>query len=436
MNTRIKISLLAIALAFIGQLSFAQNVASINTARAENTSSKRSIVQIPLADCSRIDTCEEKRYAIVLKDSKYGIYDLQKHESVTNIEYDYLAFSHRHVADDYLEIFYFYAEKGIEQGVVGVHGENNQTLGVWHDNPEYVGNLDECTTIDRAITKKCLSLLQKGLKNLDGPDGQIAVIDAKTGRLKTWVSLEKKGNNFVEAKLLKQAFSARSMALLGASGMLADIGGSLNDSIDVCGGVYDTGGGLTVRDQNWRSGDHGVMTVREALTKKSNVAIYKIMQVGMGNDKASAMWRNMMYNDKNTNAMNIAASLGSIYLDNGCVYPTLKGDSVEVVVSDETSPLGRQYMRDVLRGLNVADGIQAEFAPKGIEIAGVYGDWNKGYLGAENTLAETSFAGFFPVNNPLYSICVFVHGTGKPEHGAKELATSVVNELVAWLIKR
>lgn len=50
--------------------------------------------------------------------------------------------------------FYFYAEKGIEQGIIGVYGNNNQTLGIWHDNPEYVGNLDECTTIDTAISKK------------------------------------------------------------------------------------------------------------------------------------------------------------------------------------------------------------------------------------------------------------------------------------------
>lgn len=75
--------------------------------------------------------------------------------------------------------FYFYAEKGIEQGIIGVYGNNNQTLGIWHDNPEYVGNLDECTTIDTAISKKCKSLLQKGMKTLDGTYGQIAVIDAQ-----------------------------------------------------------------------------------------------------------------------------------------------------------------------------------------------------------------------------------------------------------------
>lgn len=132
-----------------------------------------------------------------------SVEEITKHENVTNIEYDDLSFSRRHIADDNTEIFYFYAEKGIEQGIIGVYGNNNQTLGIWHDNPEYVGNLDECTTIDTAISKKCKSLLQKGMKTLDGTYGQIAVIDAQNGRLKAWVALEKKDNGFSDAKLLK-----------------------------------------------------------------------------------------------------------------------------------------------------------------------------------------------------------------------------------------
>lgn len=132
-----------------------------------------------------------------------SVEEITKHENVTNIEYDDLSFSRRHIADDNTEIFYFYAEKGIGQGIIGVYGNNNQTLGIWHDNPEYVGNLDECTTIDTAISKKCKSLLQKGMKTLDGTYGQIAVIDAQNGRLKAWVALEKKDNGFSDAKLLK-----------------------------------------------------------------------------------------------------------------------------------------------------------------------------------------------------------------------------------------
>lgn len=168
------------------------------------------IHQEQLHEGDRIFLCSDEVYksmspqllqeTLIKEDS---VEEITKHENVTNIEYDDLSFSRRHIADDNTEIFYFYAEKGIEQGIIGVYGNNNQTLGIWHDNPEYVGNLDECTTIDTAISKKCKSLLQKGMKTLDGTYGQIAVIDAQNGRLKAWVALEKKDNGFSDAKLLR-----------------------------------------------------------------------------------------------------------------------------------------------------------------------------------------------------------------------------------------
>ena len=427
---------LVIALAFIGLPSVAQNAAIADAIDSDSTfSPKNHITQIPLENCYRIDTCEEKRFAIVLKDAKCGIYDLQRHENVTNIEYDVLSFSRRQIAEDNTEIFYFYAEKGIEQGIIGVYGNNNQTLGIWHDNPEFVGSLDECTTIDAAISKKCKRLLQKGMKALDGTYGQIAVIDAQNGRLKAWVALEKKDNDFSDAKLLRNVFSPRCITTIGTAAVLADIDANLEDSIDAGNGAYDTEDGLKIRDHNWRTGGYGKMTVRDALVKKSNVAMYKMTQVAMGNERAHDVWQEMMDHPHSTNAMEIAASTWSINHEDASVYPTLKGDSVEVAPHNTTTPKERQYIKEVLVGLNKAGGIQADYAPQTIELAGVYGNWGKDYYTEDNTLTETSFVGFFPAPNPRYSICVFIHRPDEPSHSPKDLATSVVNELVTWLMK-
>lgn len=427
---------LAIALAFTGLPSVAQNEAISDAIDSDSTfSPKNHITQIPLENCYRIDTCEEKRFAIVLKDAKCGIYDLQRHENVTNIEYDVLSFSRRQIAEDNTEIFYFYAEKGIEQGIIGVYGNNNQTLGIWHDNPEYVGNLDECTTINTAISKKCKSLLQKGMKTLDGTYGQIAVIDAQNGRLKAWVALEKKDNGFSDAKLLRNVFSPRSITTIGTAAVLADIDANLEDSIDAGNGVYDTEDGLKIRDHNWHTGGYGKMTVRDALVKKSNVAMYKMTQVAMGNERAHDVWQKMMEHPHSTNAMEIAASTWSINHEDASVYPTLKGDSVEVAPHNTTTPKERQYIKEVLVGLNKADGIQVDYAPRGIELAGVYGNWGKDYYTEDCNLTETSFVGFFPAQNPRYSICVFIHRPTEPAHSPKDLATSVVNKLISWLMK-
>lgn len=281
-------------------------------------------------------------------------------------------------------------------------------------DPEYVGDLSECTTIESEITKKCSELLEKGLQELNGTDGQIAVIDAKNGRLKAWVALEKKDNGFAETRLLKKAYSPRTMTLSGVLPMLADINASLEDTIDVS----------------------GKMTIREALVNKSNVAMYKIIQTAMGDDGADRFWQKMTNDNKATNAMEMAALLASVYKGNSFICPTLKGDSVDVEIDeDRIKPLGRQYMHEILLGLNQMGGIQSSYAPKDVELAGIYGNEDLEPNDGETNLAETSFAGLFPAKEPRYSICVFIHRPIEPTHSPKDLATSIVNELISWLMK-
>ena len=195
-NKYFKLGLITIFLAFFGQLSFAQEVIVADTIDAEEAFGKKPITQVPLELCEQIDTCSIAKFAVVSKGGKQGIYDLEKHENVTEIDLDVAGFSRRYVSEDGIEVFYFYVEKGIERGTIGVVGENNQTVGVWMDNPEYVAKLDECTTIDSVMTQKCQDVLSEGLKMLNGTYGQIAVIDAQTGRLKSWVALEKDRDDY------------------------------------------------------------------------------------------------------------------------------------------------------------------------------------------------------------------------------------------------
>ena len=368
---KIKIGILTIVLGGSGIPTFAQDVATADTIGAEETVSKKHITQVPLEQCEQIDTCSITKFAIVTKDGKQGIYDLEKHENVTEIDFDVAGFSRRYVSEDGIEVFYFYVEKGIERGIIGVTGENNQTVGIWHDNPNYVATLDECTTIDSMMTQKCQDVLSKGLKMLNGTYGQIAVIDAQTGRLNSWVALEKDSDEYSEGKLLKQACSPHILTLVGITPMLADIEGSLNEKMDLCGGIYNIGDSISIRDHNWRSGGYGVMTCRQALTHKSNI-----------------------------------------------------------------TPLGRKYLQEVLIGLNKGDGIQASYAPKKVDIAGIYGNYQGKEVGnGECEQAEMSFVGVLPVNKPRYAMAIFINRPNTPIHDSKDFANGIVNELVEWLSK-
>ena len=84
-NQYIKLGLLSIVLALFGQLSLVQVKAAVDTLGADEALDKKHVTQVPLEQCNRIDTCSVTRFAIVSKDGKLGIYDLEKHENVTEI---------------------------------------------------------------------------------------------------------------------------------------------------------------------------------------------------------------------------------------------------------------------------------------------------------------------------------------------------------------
>lgn len=69
-NKYFKFSLLAIFLAFFGQMSFAQEVVIADTIDAEEAFGKKHITQVPLEQCEQIDTCSIAKFAIVSKGGK------------------------------------------------------------------------------------------------------------------------------------------------------------------------------------------------------------------------------------------------------------------------------------------------------------------------------------------------------------------------------
>ena len=117
-------------------------------------------------------------------------------------------------------------------------------------------------------------------------------------------------------------------------------------------------------------------------------------------------------------------------------FPTLQGDSVTEETFDNITPLGRKYLQEVLIGLNKGNGIQASYAPKKVDIAGVYGNYQgKELENGEHKLAEMAFVGVFPAKKPRYALVVIINRPNEQTHGPKDLANGIVNNLVEWLSK-
>ena len=152
---------------------------------------QKNLPQYDLKEYEWVDVCNTPKYAIVSKDGKKGIYDLVLHKNTTEIEYRDLGFSKQTVAEDSAYISMFFATKGIKCGIVSVYEPTNNVVSIWMNDPDELYSLGECTTIDKKITKKATKLFAKLLKQKQIDGAQMVALDAKSGRLKAWVRLDR-----------------------------------------------------------------------------------------------------------------------------------------------------------------------------------------------------------------------------------------------------
>ena len=388
--------------------------------------------QVPLEQCHVTDISEDGRYAVVSNSGKRGIYDLIKGENVTEIDMDEMGYSRHVVEEDSIHIYYFWAERGLQSGIIGVIGSNNHTMAIWMDNPDLVATLSECATIDEETSRKCRKILKGAMNSLARSYGQVAILDAKAGHLKAWVALEKDTTGITDAKLLKKSCSARLFAPVVAAARLAKAGIGLEDSVDISGEVCTDGDTFVIRNSNPHEYASRITNYRSALAGKSTVAMFKAITSG-NRTQGEEIWGEIISGKKEANAMELAAVMNCIYHQEELRLPTLKGDSIETVDMSDITPLMKEYMRAVLSGTNSGDGSQAGIAPKGINIAGLYG--RSSHADGKDGNAELSYAGCFPADNPRYAIGVFMDiptEEGVPEAYLAEQ----VNKLIEWLNQR
>lgn len=98
------------------------------------------IPQIPLEECDSLTACDiTDRYGVVYKDGKCGIYDLVKHENVTQIEYRELWFSFRREIEGEYYSYFGWEEIG-SKGVIGIAEANNQFIAISMPKEQDEGN--------------------------------------------------------------------------------------------------------------------------------------------------------------------------------------------------------------------------------------------------------------------------------------------------------
>ena len=377
----------------------------------ELMSDKPKITQYDLSECEWVDICYNPKYAIVSKDGKKGIYDMILHKDVTEIEYRDLGFSKQTVAEDSANISMFYATKGIKRGIVSIYEPTNNVVSIWMDDPDEVYSLDECTTVNKKITKKVTKLLENLMKQEKMENAQIVILDAKSGRLKTWARLDRDIEKEEAGKLLVHSCTGSLIKPFHTVMALE------NDSVSLdslC----------------------NVVSYREAIKRIDNSVMYHAIQNGYRKSAVDRVWRELTdTKNPSTSPFILAIGYNSLVNNGTMIIPTMKADSVDLE-ENVFSPSNIANLKDVLRVDRVA-------SPK-LAWLSTDTEW-LGYATAEDIYEEDkehakvigkqiAFAGCFPMDEPHYTICIV--GDKYDADVAPSLLQVVVNPLAKWLLKR
>lgn len=370
---------------------------------------KRSIPQYDFKEYEWVDICYNPKYAIVSKDGKKGIYDLMLHKNVTEIEYRDLGFSKQTLAEDSASISLFYATKGIKRGIVSLYEPTNDVVSIWMDDPDEVYSLDDCTTIDKFMTKAVKKLLEKSIKKQQLDKIQAVVLDAKTGHLNSWVALETDMEKEDAGKLLVHSCAA-SLTKPFHTVMALE-----NDSIpldSICNG----------------------MSYRMAIKSCNNQMMQYSIMNGYRRSLADRKWRELTdTGNPATSPFIMAVGYNSLAHNGTMIIPTMKADSLNVQ-KDVFTSTNVANLRDVLR-VDRTESPQLSWLYDEMEWTGyatseyIYDEADKE---KETPVGkQVQFAGTFPAENPRYTICVVADKHSLDTEPS--ILEDVVNPLVRFL---
>ena len=232
------------------------------------------------------------------------------------------------------------------------------------------------STIDTILQTKVDSILQKKMSEINAISGQAIVMDME-GNIKAMVGNgQKQSSSLMRPIFLHKALETGKV--------------HLSDTVDTEEGIAIINGD-TIKDHNWHRGGYGKITLKQGLACESKIAVAKALQIA-GVEAADSL----------------VTPLEMLKLFNGII----KNDSLKSAL--------RYY---------ITDGLGKPASSDKVEVAGFSG---RRIISEEEYAVE--FIGYFPADEPKYSIIVSMNKIGLPASGGL-MAGSVFREIVECIIK-
>ena len=333
----------------------------------------------------------------------------------------------------------------------------------------------EGLTISPALQHAADSLLNDKLTEIDGLQGQVIIMNVRTGEILAMAGRER---NFEGKFQPCQNFAYRQE--LGALTMTVSLlvglesgKAHLSDVVDTGNGVWQIDDDRIMKDHNWRRGGYGEVTLDRALEISSNIGISKTiwslfkgheqdyfnkldsMSFGQPNTiegieglrpsvysspkdsdwvNKDILWSAIGYNQKIA-PIQMLTFYNAIANNGKMVKPTLMPGTTEVIneqiARSENVTLMQQSLEHV-----VSQGVGRNAGSNRIKVAGRTGTTQVNeYYEGDNTVSEyqLAFCGFFPADKPQYSMIVSLNKLGLPASSVI-MAGNAFHNIVEWMI--
>ena len=243
------------------------------------------------------------------------------------------------------------------------------------------------STIDSTLQVKVDSILQNKLSELDATIGQVIVMEVQTGEVKASVGSD---------SILQESGLVRTASLLAA---LKTKAVKLSDTIDVGDGILAIGKD-TLCDHNWHRGGYGKITVEQGFALSSNIANYKVVRKAFDNEQAFA---------------EVLAKYGYQVKDTSLVYNPLGygilTTPLQNLIFINSIAKSNTTIKQALE-YSVSDRLAKPVQSDKVKVAGTTGT-----IQLSNGEYAVEFCGYFPADNPKYSIIVSINKKGLPASG-------------------
>ena len=331
---------------------------------------------------------------------------------------------------------------------------------------------ENISTIDSILQVNVTSLLENKLSELDALSGQAIVMEVQSGQIKALVGLTKKDSTNYQSC---ENFSVwQSTGLMHPISLLVALETGkvkLSDKVDTGNGIYQIHG-RELKDHNWHRGGYGELTVQEGLAASSNIAIYKTMEKAFGDNpqtffdllanmsygkpdsitgianlkpahivtskdnnwtKTAFVWSSIGYN-QHVSPIQILTFYNAIANNGKMIQPQLFKDSVVVINPQIASRANIDSLKKALV-FNITDGLCQPAKSDKVLVAGMQGTSSLS-TNEDRTkdMYAVEFCGYFPTDNPKYSIIVSINKAGLPASGGL-MAGDVFKKIVDNIIE-